>query len=526
MRINVLFGGRAGQGPNVLTHILGQALVKQGYYVFYSRDYQSLIRGGHNFNVLTFSDEPVYANDSKIDILVALDENTEKIHKKELKKQGIILKGSDDNMYYAGRLFKLFCLDFSLLEKELKLLEKRYEENIREARQGYNEEKKEVCRVLYKENKNSYFLNGTEGISQGAIKSGIDLYYGYPMTPATPVLGELAEKQIENNILVLELENEISVINTAVGSAITGAKAMIGTSGGGFDLMTEALSLCGMAEVPLVIYLAQRPGPSTGVPTYTAQGDLNVARHAGHGEFPRLVVSPGDPKEAQELVSQAFYFSQKFKIPVIIISDKHLAESFYTITEKPVITPSSKSTYLKKYNSYEKDEYGSETEKPEIIKKNVEARIKKAKEIEKQASKFSQYKIYGKENSKNVIISWGSTKGAILDAIKDLNCGFLQVLYIEPFSKKIADELKKAKKIIVIENNSTSPLSQLIAEKTGIFIEDKNKILRYDGRPFLADELKISIEKLLAPRNQTAPSRRSNKKISSELKREIEKRVK
>ncbi len=496
MRINVLFGGQAGQGPNILTQVLGRALVKQGYYVFFSREYQSLIRGGHNFNVLSFSEEPIYSNDSEMDIIVALDENTEKIHAKKLKKNGVILKGSDDNMYYAGRLFKLFCLDFSLLDKELKELEKRYKENISEAKKGYDEEKKTVCRIAYKKGKNSLFMNGNQGVSEGAIKSGLDVYYAYPMTPATNVLSELAEKQKSENILVLEIENEIGVINTAIGSAITGAKAMIGTSGGGFDLMTEALSLTGIAEVPLVIYLAQRPGPSTGLATYTGQGDLQMARYSGHGEFPRVLFAPGEPKECEELTSQAFYFSQKFKIPAIILSDKHLAESFYTLNEKPKIVKSEKSTKLERFNSYEKDETGSATENPEIINKNVERRLKKEKEIEKEAEKFTQYNVYGKKNSKNLVVSWGSTKGAILDAIKDLDAKFIQILHIEPFpSAKIKKELTG--NLILVENSATGQMADIITEKTGVFVENKNKILRYDGRPFLADELRKEIERRL-----------------------------
>jgi 2-oxoglutarate ferredoxin oxidoreductase subunit alpha len=310
------------------------------------------------------------------------------------------------------------------------------------------------------------------------------------MTPATSVLGELAQKQIKNNFLVLELENETAVINSAIGSAITGAKSMVGTSGGGFDLMTEGLSLTGIAEVPLVIFLSQRPGPGTGVATYTAQGDLDIARHSGHGEFQRVVLAPGNPKEAEELTNQAFYFSQKFKIPCIVLSDKHLGESFYTLTENAKIVESKKSVKLGRFNSYEKDEEGVATENPEIIKKNIEARKKKQKEIKKDVKKFEQYKIYGKANSKNIVVGWGSTSGAILDSINDLNCKFLQVLYIEPFS----DQIKKAlenKNIILIENNSTGQLGNLIREKTGI--EIKNKILRYDGRAFLADELKEEI---------------------------------
>ena len=491
MKLNILFGGAAGQGPNFLTHLLGNSLVQLGYYVFYSRDYQSLIRGGHNFNVLTFSENPVYSNENQIDILVCLDENTEIIHKKNLKKNGIILKGNKENVFYAGKLFKILGLDFKFLDDLLKQ-ENRYEENIQFAKQGYENTKEniQIPKPLVKKN---YFINGNQGISQGAIKSGLDIYYAYPMTPATPVIGELAENQIENNLIVLELENEISVINAGVGSAMTGAKTMVGTSGGGFDLMTESLSLIGIAEVPMVIYLSQRAGAATGVATYTGQGDLNIARHSGHGEFSRLVLAPGDPKEAQELTSQSFYFSQKYKVPVILIGDKHLAESFYTLTEIPKLISSKKSTNLMRYNSYEKDDFGSSTEIPEIINKNVERRLRKHEEIKKEAEKFDMFRIYGKD-SNNVVISWGSPKGAILDSIGELNCKFLQVLYLEPFSEKIREEIL-GKNIILIENNATGQLGDLIREKTGIFISDKNKILRYDGRPFLADELKKEIEK-------------------------------
>lgn len=495
MKFSILFGGKAGQGTNILSNILGSALVEQGYYVFISRDYQSLIRGGHNFNVLTFSDMPVNSNDSTIDLIVALDDKTTEIHKKELKKGGAIITGEGKgNMYFAGRLFKILCIEFNVLENELKKLG-RFDENMKEAKEGYEEEKKVACKVIYNK-KNLFFMNGNQGISEGAIKSGIDVYYAYPMTPATNVISELAEKQIEHNHIVLELESEISVINAGIGSAITGAKTMIGTSGGGFDLMTESLSLAGIAESPLVIYLASRPGPSTGVATYTGQGDLDMARFSGHGEFPRMILAPGDPKECEELTSQSFYFSQKFGIPVIILSDKHLAESIYTSDKKAVITPSKKMTEMKRYNSYEVDKFGCATEDAEIINRNVDERLKKGKEIEKDAEKFTGFNIFGKSNSKNVIIGWGSTKGAILDSIQDLDAKFVQVLYLEPFPKKIEKEIE-GKNLILIENNATAQLGKLIAEKTGVIIEDKNKILRYDGRPFLADELKEEIKRRL-----------------------------
>ncbi len=496
MKLTILFGGKAGQGANILSNLLGQALVKKGYYVFVSRDYQSLIRGGHNFNVLTFSDMPIGSNDSEMDVIVALDENTINLHKKELKKNGNIISGEGKgNMYFAGRLFKILCIEFRELEEQLRELKERFAENIKEAKEGYEEEKKVACRVVSNKN-NLFFMNGNQGISEGAIKSGIDVYYAYPMTPATNVLSELAEKQIEKNFIVLELESEIAVINAAIGSSVTGAKAMIGTSGGGFDLMTESLSLAGIAETPLVIYLASRPGPSTGVACYTSQGDLDLARHSGHGEFNRIILAPGNPKEAEELTSQAFYFSQKFGVPVIVLSDKHLAESLYTSNEKATITSSKKLTSLKRYNSYETDDFGSATEDAGKIKKNVEERLKKGLEIEKEAGKFKQYLIHGKKDANNVIVGWGSTKGAISDAIKDLNAIFIQILYLEPFPKEIKKYFQN-KNIILVENNATGQLGKLIAEKTGVFVEDKNKVLRFDGRPFLADELKREIQRRL-----------------------------
>jgi len=428
-----------------------------------------------------------------MDLIIALDENTINVHKKNLKENGHIISGEGKgNMYFAGRLFKSLCLDFKILEEQLRELEKRFEENMKDAKEGYEEEEKTICKVL--ENKKKlFFMNGNKGISEGAIKAGLDIYYAYPMTPATNVLGELAENQIKDNIIVLELESEIAVINAGIGSSITGAKTMIGTSGGGFDLMTESLSLAGIAETPLVIYLASRPGPSTGVATYTGQGDLDMARYAGHGEFPRMVLAPGNPREAEELTSQAFYFSQKFGIPVIVLSDKHLAESIYTSDKEAKITPSKKMISLKRFNSYEVDKFGCATEDADIINKNVEARLKKGKDIEKEAENFKGFNVYGKD-SKNVIVSWGSPTGAILDSMEGVNAQFLQILYLEPFPKKIKKELE-GKNIILIENTATGQLGKLIAEKTGILIPDSNKILRYDGRPFLADELKGEIKR-------------------------------
>jgi 2-oxoglutarate/2-oxoacid ferredoxin oxidoreductase subunit alpha len=491
MKVTILVGGKAGDGPNILTQILGESLVEQGYYVFYSRDYQSLIRGGHNFNTLTFSDEPIHSNDSIVDVLIAFDDNTLEVHKKDVGKNTLVLRSDEGNMYFAGYLFKFWGLDFKILENKFKKLS-RFDENIASAKKGYDAAEFKIN--LSKTHKfKANFFNGSRGIALGAVASGLDLYYAYPMTPATPALFELAQLSLTNNHLTVELENEIAVVNAAIGSSILGKKVMVGTSGGGFDLMTESLSLTGIAETPVVFYLSMRPGPGTGVATYTSQGDLKMALHSGHGEFPRVVVAPGDPIETESLVSECFYFSHKFFVPSIILSDKHLGESVYTIDENPKITKSVSKVKFSKFNSYEANSQGCSTEDSELIKKNVDARLKKQVDIGKESKKFKTYKIYGNKKSKNVVVSWGSTKGAVIDAIKGLDVKFVQVLYLEPFAD-IKKEIE-GKNLILVENSSKGSMADLISENFGIFI--KNKILRYDGRPFFSDELKKEIQRRL-----------------------------
>lgn len=504
MKSTIVFGGKAGQGPNILSEIVSEGLIKKGYYVFYSRDYQSIIRGGHNFNILTFSEKEVYSNQSKIDILVALDENTKKMHTAELNKNATILEGNHGNMFFAGALHKLLGIEFSILEENLKKL-KNFEQNIIEAKEGYNSEKRTLKLETIKANLlKKRFMNGNQGISQGAIKSGLEFYYAYPMTPATPVMMELAQlsnlKDAKHK--VIELENEIAVMIAALGSSLMGSKAMVGTSGGGFDLMTEGLSLAGQAEIPIVIYLSSRPGPSTGLATYTGQDSLNLALYSGHGDFNRIVIAPGDPLESIEATNLAFYLSQKFRTPCFVLGDKHLAESKSITSEKENILEVKKSIISpERFNSYEHDKanYNVATENALVTRKNFERRAKIYQEIKKEATKFEMFKIYGNKDSKNLILFFGSTKGAVLDAMGEgkIDAKALQVIFMDPFSEKIKEEITKAKKVLIVENNSSSQLATLIANKTGFSIEDKNKILKYDGRPFFSDELAEEIKRRL-----------------------------
>ena len=513
MRINILIGGKAGQGINKVSEIVSQVLRKQGYFTFNYREYPSLIRGGHNFNILSVSDKRVGSYQDAFDFIIALDENTIEVHKNELKKEGIIINyekyetlGRNVNVALAGELLKILGVDKTVLVEEIKE-ELKSEDSVKAAEQGYNNAKN---KFNFKKLDNKInILSGSQGVAIGARNSNIDLYVAYPMTPATGVMNELAEKQVENNLMVFEAENEIAAINQSLGASFAGAKTMVGSSGGGYDLMTEGLSMQGISEIPLVVYLASRPGPGTGIPTYSLQDDLDVALRGGHGEFPRVVIAPGDSIECIEKTNEAFYLAEKFNTLSIILSDKHLAESEFSSDRKenktiPIkITRKIPDGEVVKASSYEHDKLGNTTENPELAKKNADERIEKYENIKKEVEKFQMVKTYGNPNAKNLVIGWGSTKCAILDALDSIDKSienpekgkwkFLQVIYMKPLSNKIKEEIEKADKVILIEQNVTGQLGRLIREKTGIKIE--NKILKYDSKPFTSDELTKELKK-------------------------------
>tara|TARA_Y100000310_G_scaffold112803_1_gene111344 strand:+ start:3515 stop:5050 length:1536 start_codon:yes stop_codon:yes gene_type:complete len=508
MRLNILIGGKAGQGINKISEIISNILSKQGYFTFNYRNYPSLIRGGHNFNILSISDKQIASHESKLDGIITMDENTIPLHKSELKPtafqippQGFEDLGINLNVALAGALTKLLGVDKQILLEEIQTNLKN-QESVKAAEKGYNSQKNQIISLKKLNNKIS-ILSGSKAVSIGAINSNINLYIAYPMTPATGVLHELASHAAASpNFKIFQPESEIAAINSALGASFTGAKTMIGTSGGGFDLMSEAISFQGQSEIPLTIYLASRPGPGTGVPTYQAQADLDIALRAGHGEFPRIVIAPGDPIEAIEITNQAIYLAEKFSTLSIILSDKHLAESEFSSNKQPdtplKIQIKRKIPQLNgivKASSYEHDNAGNTTESAEITKQNAENRIEKYNQIKKEIEKFQPIKIHGKKDSKNLIIGWGSTKGAILDATRELDCKFLQVIFLKPMSNKIKKHMQQAKNIILIENNLTGQLGRLIREKTGISIPPQNRILKYDARPFTSDELKLEIIK-------------------------------
>ena len=538
--ISILIGGEAGDGTKLAGKLIGKILNQIGYSVFIYDDYQSLIRGGHNFSIIRARDKDIKIHQNDIDILIALNQETIEFHKKRLKRGGIIIYDSSNiesqrgigikmleiaqklglpkvlrNAIALGALCKILGLDFKILEKVIKEnLETYQKENIKLAKVGFEEPERkfELNRLLAKP---KILLTGNEAIALGAVQAGLSIYIAYPMTPSTSILHFLAEHKDEFGIQVIQPENEIAGILMVEGAVYAGKRAMIGTSGGGFALMTEALSLAGMAELPILIVLSQRAAPSTGVPTYTMQADLLFAINAGHGEFQKVVVAPGDAKQAFYLTGELLNLVWKFQVPGILISDKHLSESTFSVSlnvEKinktspklfkgkkgykryllakdgisPLAFPGQKNVIVKA-TSYEHDEYGLTTEKPEKIVRMINKRRRKKEAIIKEMKKRETVKIGGKKDSKKVLITWGSNIGAVEEAADNLGYKVIQPLYLEPFPIwAIKKEIKGAKKIVDIETNSESQLAKIL-QCHGI--EVNKTILKYDTRPFTPREL-------------------------------------
>ena len=473
-------GGAAGDGVKKAGIKIADFLRGRGYEVYVSFEYPSLIRGGHNFARLSFSKNRIWCDHSKLDILIALNEESVELHRGELKEGAKIIT------------------DIPLLK-------------ISENPEIVLEE--DVSKMPF--DTKTELIDGNTAFAKGLQAAGLDFYLAYPMTPATSILHYLAsqshsakatrDKQTKEGLKVIQPENEISVINMALGMAYAGKRAAVGTATGGFALMQEAFSFAGMAELPLVVAVSQRQAPATGVPTHSSQSDLRFVVHAGHGEFPRIVLAPGDPEESFRAGADALNLTWKFKVPVIVLLDKILSEHMMTSSidsnlisverNKDMVFPGAPDAVVK-VTSYEHDENGITIDKAEDVKKAIEKRFEKEKNIEEEMQNIETVKIYGDIDNKNVIVFFGSTKGSVLEASKYFNkpAKLMQIVWLEPFdTEKVKRELE-GRKIICIEGNHNGQLASLIREKTGI--EIKNKILKYDSMPFDPIELAEEINKI------------------------------
>ncbi len=548
----VLFAGEAGGGVREAGASFGRLLTNLGFSVMATADYQSLIRGGHNFTRVAFSVAPVGSDYKQVDVLVAYNAEALTRHSGVVKKTGLIISEKDipeahdeknqitlpviesakklsaPPIMRTSVALGALCYYFGIKIEELNKVfvasfKDKAQLNIDLAKIGYDiavDKNIKTIPVGVGKTSDQVFLSGNQAVAEGMVKAGLKAFVAYPMTPASSIQEHLAKKYQTAGVKVIQPENEIAAANMIVGMAYAGIKSATASSGGGFALMHEAVSLSGISETPMVVVESQRPGPSTGVPTYTAQADLDFVRHSGHGEFVRVVLAPGDIAEAYEHGALAMNLAWKYQIPVLVLLDKHLSESFGAVVLPPVkemtikaglagasyqrfkftgdgispmVFPGAANTVIKN-TSYEHDESGIATEDTKMIVAMQDKRLKKSKVLAKE--KFVRLKVLGDKKSKKVVIFWGSTKGAVLEANKILAkpARLVQILSIDPFPiKEFLAAIKGANKIIAVEGNATGQLANLIREKTGL--EIKNKILRYDGRPFEPVELAKELSK-------------------------------
>jgi 2-oxoglutarate/2-oxoacid ferredoxin oxidoreductase subunit alpha len=511
----IKIAGPAGAGIKSGGQILSKTLINLGFHIFDYTEYPSLVRGGHNTYQVSFSIDKVYSIHRNVDLFVSIKPDHWQVHQAEFSPNTFVLSSPDfpidkltevignpmvSNIICLGAVAYIFNLDKDSLKDIVKSQYGKYADiNIKAidvgydyAKDNYSDKQIEIQKPTQKIKLSNNFNDGNESTAWGFVKAGGDFYAAYPMTPSTGILHFLAAKQTEFNIKVIHPEDEISAINMVAGAAFAGARAATGSSGGGFALMTEAVSLLGASDVGAVIYLVSRPGPATGLPTWTAQGDLLYAIHAGHGEFPKIVLSPASQQESFELSRLAVNLAVKHQVPVIFVSDKMIAESASDTTdfaiEKEIIEKSPRilpGTVAKEFlaNSYEHDDnFGYSTEDSNLTKKMVDARLAKINQL---LPDLPEPVIYNQE-SENLIITWGSVTGAVLEA-KLANHAIMQFKTLWPINPNIKKIIDKYKNITVIENNATSQLATVLKSQFD-FNPDKT-IVKYDGRPFYPEEI-------------------------------------
>jgi 2-oxoglutarate ferredoxin oxidoreductase subunit alpha len=571
---STLIGGIAGDGINEAGITVSRLFSRLGYHIYMYYDYPSLIRGGHNFSIVRASRQKIAAHMDQIDVLVALNQETVEKHTSRLKDSSFVIYDADKvklddtkhkgcgltitqilkesaapavmkNTCIIGGYCKVVGIDWAVLEDVLKKhMPKKLELNLLVARQGYDQAT-EFCHIDSGEDRTDSHLEkqdqkplpiitGNQAISLGLIKAGLGAYVAYPMTPSSSVLDFMAKFGPQFGLKVIHPESEIAVMLMAQGFAYSGVKAAVGTSGGGFCLMTEGLSLAGMAEMPVVVVMAQRTGPSTGLPTYTAQGDLHFVLNAGQGEFPRFIVAPGDSEEAYYWSCVALNMAWKFQVPSFVLTDKIVSESQYSFdidnagdltgelkeqaqqapllwdgqgtykryiyTEtgvSPLAFPPQKGQVIKT-DSYTHDESGITSEDPQITRETSDKRQRKGQFMAANLERYETVKVFGDEKSKTALLCWGSNKGVCMEAATKLGLRVIQVLVLSPFpERKLKDALQGVERLLAVECNSTGQLARL-AGSYGIKVQVQDRILKYDGRPFSVEELLAQLGRALA----------------------------
>ncbi len=560
--VTIRIAGPAGYGAKSIGLLMQKALRDMGYHTFGYMGYPSLIRGGENFYQLTVSTKPINATFSKFEIFIPLTRDAYDTYKHLLARRSLVVFNAESvglipsrlggkniginvfsalkqkglptitqNVFFIGAVFTILGLDLSSVEKTLKKFfaskgEKVVSQNIQAFKLGAAsvkdslDDRFDLPKPRSKDR--NLIISGNEAIALGFIKAGGTFYSTYPMTPSTNILHFLAKHGPDNGVIVRQASTEIEAIGVAAGASFAGARAMVGTSGGGLDLMGEFISMLGITEVPLVIVDAQRVGPGTGLPTWTEQSDLNLAKNIGHGEFPRIVLAPGDPAEAYEMIQHALNLAEVWQVPVIFLSDKYLSESFFSVAydklnsikvrvDRGKILRKVKGNFLRyKFdklgvsyrtlpgtpgglhvvNSDDHDEYGNSIESDPIRPLMQSKRLVKLKHI---ARSLPGPAVYGKKQAKRAVVAWGSMKWPAIYLAERLTeqtgkpWAAVHFTYMYPLDyPRISKQLSRFSEVYLIENNSTAQLKADL-EKMGLKVV--KTFLKFDGEPFFIDEI-------------------------------------
>jgi 2-oxoglutarate ferredoxin oxidoreductase subunit alpha len=561
--VSIVLCGEAGQGIQTVEHILTQTLIRSGYHVFSTEEYMSRIRGGSNSTMVRVSSNRVSAPVDRIDFLVPFSPGAVRHVQKRISSETILLgeKKNYGNEYQGERAIDVplsqiaqeiggplysntvaVALLAGLLKVEKEVLnpylrhhfagkdETIVQKNLEAARRGYEVSdtllrngKIQIGLVKHNEVKDEILIDGVEALAMGAIAGGCNFLSFYPMSPSTAVAVLLAEHSKEFGIIVEQAEDEISAMNMGIGAWYAGARGLASTSGGGFALMVEGLSLAGMIESPMVVHIGQRPGPATGLPTRTEQGELLFALYSGHGEFPRIILTPGTIEGCFYLAQKAFDLADQYQVPVFILTDQYLLESHYNISSLDPTRIPLKKYFIETKQDYrryqltetgisprgipnfgeglvvldsdEHDEEGHITEDMDLRTKMVNKRLKKLDLLMKDVI---APELVGPKDYKTLIIGWGSTYLIIKEALERLGREEMALLHFKqvyPLHPNTVNYLQKAKKRVIVENNRTGQFGQLLRMQTGFNMDQK--ILKYNGSPFSVEELEVQLKSVL-----------------------------
>jgi 2-oxoglutarate/2-oxoacid ferredoxin oxidoreductase subunit alpha len=568
-------GGAAGQGVATPGNILAKLFARRGLHINAYNAYQSIIRGGHTFLTIRTSEEPVRCMGDELAMLIPLNQDTMDRHLGRMRAGASVLYDRDrvkpgaaaegvqlcplplselakNILYYntaaVAAVLRLVSVELKPFEEMLAQQFKRkgeavVAENVTAARAGYEyagAHFKPYAFSLPDMGKRLAVATGNESLAMGGVAAGVKFYCAYPMSPSTGVLMWMARHARQLGIMVRQVEDELGVINMAIGAAHTGCRAMCATSGGGFALMTEALGAAAMMEIPVVCINVQRAGPATGVPTKTEQGDLWQVLGAGQGDYPRIIAAPTSIRDCFHLIPEIFNLADKFQCPGIVLADLLESEGFSTFepAELDFNPPRDRGEVIGLggevpevnggYKRYRMTESGispravpgtpnhahvvatdEHDEDGVLISDEFTDPQKRQAIMERRGRKMDGVlplldppRFTGPADAEVTLLGWGSTEGVIDEAVEQLAergivANHLQIRWLVPLqSEAIARALSGARNLVVVENNYSGQFARYLRSETGIAADAH--IRKYDGEPFMPHHLVNGVEKILA----------------------------